>query len=231
MTTSTPKIDTNFDKQNSEQFWNTLYPVLLPLARGWVYGAHIYSWYGQENDVALDIVSVTIQRTYEYHLKTEGGNARIESFQRFSITTARHYFHDLRRKDSKLLPLNREGCTQIEYTIHDEIDFSEVIHEKDYQEWLFKKIATIVANFSPKLRRAMLIHIARNMDFDTQPTAIQAAFLKEGIQLEEYAELFPQEPILRSRHSSLVSLGRKHLKMLLGNCEFCDCTTTTALGA
>jgi len=68
------------------------------------------------------------------------------------------------------------------------------------------------------------------MDFDTQPTAIQAAFLKEGIHLEEYAGLFPQEPILRTRHSSLVSLGRKHLKMLLRNCECCD-FTTAAIGA
>jgi hypothetical protein len=230
MTKSTPKIDTNFDKQDSEQSWNSLYPVLFPLAKSWVYAAHLYSWSGQEIDIAWDIVLVTIQRTYEYHLKTESGIARIESFQRFSITTARHYFHDLRRKDSKLLPLNREGCTQIEYTIHDEIDFSEVIQDKDYHEWLLKEIATIVANFSPKLRRAMLIHIARNLDFDTQPTTIQTAFLKEGIRLEEYAGLFPQEPILRSRHSSLVSLGRKHLKMLLRNCEFCDCVTA-AIGA
>ena len=180
---------------------------------------------GQEIDIAWDIVLVTIQRTYEYHLKTVSGNTRIELFQRFSIKTARNYFHDLRRKDSKLLPLNREGCTQIEYTIHNEIDFSEVIQDKDYQEWLLKEIATIVANFPPKLRRAMLIHIARNMDFDTQPTAIQTAFLKEGIHLEEYAGLFPQEPILRSRHSSLVSLGRKQLKILLGNCKSCDFAT------
>jgi hypothetical protein len=230
MTTSTPKVDTNFDKQDSEQSWNTLYTILLPLAKGWVYGAHIYSWYGQENDIAWDIVLVTIQRTYEYHLKTVSGNARIESFQRFSITTARHYFHDLRRKDSKLLPLNREGCSQIEYTIHDEIDFSEVILNKDYQEWLFQEIAKKVANFSPKLRRAMLIHVARNMDFDTEPTALQAAFLNVGIQLEEYAGLFPQEPILRSRHSSLVSLGRKHLKMLFRNCECCD-FAIAAIGA
>ena len=231
MTTSVSKIDTNSDKQYSEQCWSTLYPVLLPLAKRWVYGAHLLSWYGQENDIAWDIVLVTIQRTYEYHLKTESGNTRIKSFQAFSIRTARNYFYDLsRKKDSKLLPLNREGCSQLEYTLHDEKNASEAILDKVYAEWLLKEIATIVANFSPKLRRAMLIHIARNMDLDTQPTAIQTAFLKEGIHLEEYAGLFPQEPILRSRHSSLVSLGRKQLKMLLGNCKSCD-FATAAIGA
>jgi len=230
LTTSTPAIDTNLDKRVSEQFWNTLYPVLLPLAKRWVYTAHLYSWYGQENDIAWDIVLVTIQRTYEYNLKAQDENIPIGSFQRLSIRIARNYFQDLIRKDSRILPLNREGCSQVEYAIHDETNGIEAIEDRDEEEWLFQVIAKKIASFSTKLRRAMLIHIARNMDFDTQPTAIQAAFLKEGIQLEEYAGLFPQEPILRTRHSSLVSLGRKHLKMLLRNCECCD-FTTAAIGA
>ena len=68
---------------------------------------------------------------------------------------------------------------------------TEVILDKVYEEWLFQEIAKKIANFSPKLRRAMLIDIARNMDFDTQPTPLQAAFLKVGIHLEEYAESVP----------------------------------------
>jgi hypothetical protein len=225
MTTSIPTIDTNFNTRYCEQSWSTLYPVLFLLAKSWVYAAHIFSWYGQENEIAWDIVLVSIQRTYEYHLKAESENSCIESFQRFSITTARNYFHDLRRKDSRILPLNREGCSQVEYAIHDEIDDSEVTLNKVYEEWLFQEIAKKVVNFSPKLRRAMLIEISRHMDFDTEPTPLQTAFLKVGIQLEEYAGLFPQEPILRSRHSSLVSLGYRRLRTLFSNCEFCDFAT------
>ncbi|HYB00277.1 MAG TPA: hypothetical protein VED37_08665, partial [Ktedonobacteraceae bacterium] len=85
-------------------------------------------------------------------------------------------------------------------------------------EWLFQEIAKKVANFPPKLRRAMLIDIASHMHFELEPTALQAAFLKVGIQLEEYAGLMPQEPIMRSRHASLVSLGYRQLKMLFRNC-------------
>ena len=76
----------------------------------------------------------------------------------------------------------------------------------------------------------MLIELARFMDFETEPSPLQVAFLKVGIDLEEYAELFPQEPILRTRHSSLVSLGYQHLRMLFRNCEFCD-FATAAIGA
>jgi DNA-directed RNA polymerase specialized sigma24 family protein len=230
MNTSIPATDTVLDEQSYDTLWIPLYLLLLPLAKRWVYAAHIYSWTGQENDIAWDVVLVTIQRTYEYNLKAESENIRIESFQRLSIRIARNYFQDLRRKDSRLLPLNREGCSQVEYTIHDEENVSEVILDKVYEEWLFQEIAKKVAKFPPKLRTAMLIDIARHMDFDTQPTPLQAAFLAVGIQLREYVELFPQEPILRSRHASLVSLGYKQLKMLFRNSELCDFTTAT-LGA
>ena len=230
MTTSTPKIDTNFDKQYSEQSWNTLYPVLLPLAKRWVYTAHLYSWYGQENDIVWDIVQVAIQRTYEYDLKAQSKNTPIRSYRRLSIRIAKNYFQDLIRKDSRLQPFNRDGFSQLEYTLHDEKNDTEVILDKVYEEWLFQVIAKKIASFSTKLRRAMLIELARFMDFEAEPSPLQVAFLKVGIDLEEYAELFPQEPILRTRHSSLVSLGYRHLRMLFRNCEFCD-FATAAIGA
>ena len=186
MTTSTPKIDTNFDKQDSEQSWNTLYPVLLPLAKRWVYTAHLYSWYGQENDIAWDIVQVAIQRTYEYDLKAQSLNTPIRSHRRLSIRIAKNYFQDLIRKDSRLQPFNRDGLSQLEYTLHDEKNDTEVILEKVYEEWLFQVIAKKIASFSTKLRRAMLIELARFMDFEAEPSPLQVAFLKVGIDLEEY---------------------------------------------
>ncbi len=221
MTTSTQDI------QNSEKVWVALYPLLFPLAKRWVYAAHIYSWIGQENDIAWDIVLVTIQRTYEYQLKAESENTSIASFQRFCIITARNYFQDLRRKDSRLLPLNRDGCSQVEFTIHDEIDIAEVVLDKVHEEWLFQEIAKEVAKFSPKLRTAMLIDIARRMDFEREPTPLQAAFLEVGIQLREYENLLPEDPTLRSRHSSLVSLGYKKLAALFRARESSDFVTST----
>ncbi len=50
----------------TETLWVSLYLLLLPLSKSWVYASNTSSWVGQENDIAWDIVSVTIQRTYEY---------------------------------------------------------------------------------------------------------------------------------------------------------------------
>ena len=50
-------------EQISDDRWMFLYKRLQTLATRWVHNAHINSWYGQENDVAWDIVLVAIERT------------------------------------------------------------------------------------------------------------------------------------------------------------------------
>jgi hypothetical protein len=110
-------------------------------------------------------------------------------------------------------------CSQVENTIHGEIDIAEVILDKVYEEWLFEEIVKVIASFSPKLRKAMLIDIARRMEFDVHPSPLQAAFLEVGIQLREYENLLPHDSVMRSRHSSLVSLGYRKLAMRFGSCE------------
>jgi DNA-directed RNA polymerase specialized sigma24 family protein len=222
MNTSTLATDTILDKQSHELLWLPIYLLLLPLAKRWVYAAHIYSWYGQENDIAWDIVLVTIQRTYEYNLKAQSENIPVGSFQRLSISIAKNYFQDLRRKDSRLLPLNRDNCSHLEYTQHDEANVSEVILDKVYEEWLFQEIAKEIASYPTRMRTAMLIDIARRMEFNAQPTPLQAAFLKVGIQVRDYENLLPQDPIMRSRHSSLVSLGYKKLAIVFRSREFIE---------
>ena len=200
-------------EQSYDTLWIPLYSLLLPLAKRWVYAAHVYSWCGQEIDIAWDIVLVTIQRTYEYNLKAQDENIPIGSFQRLCIRIAKNYFQDLRRKDNRLQPFNRDGSSYVENTIHDEQDIAEVILDKVYEEWLFEEIAKEIASYPTKLRIAMLIDIAKRMQFDVQPTPLQAAFLKVGIQLRDYENQLPQDPTMRSRHASLVSLGYRKLEM------------------
>src|SRR6266516_6998838 len=187
----TPLADTG---ELTDTCWITLYLLLLPLSKRWVYASNTFSWVGQENDVAWDIVLVTIQRTYEYTLKAQRENIPIASLQRLSITIAKNYFQDLRRKDSRLQPINRDGYSQVENTIHEEINIAEVVLDKVYEEWLFQEIAKEIANYPPKMREAMLIDIAMRMDFDIQATPLQAAFFDVGIQLQDYAGLLPQDP-------------------------------------
>ncbi len=207
----TPLADTG---ELTDTCWITLYLLLLPLSKRWVYASNTFSWVGQENDVAWDIVLMTIQRTYEYTLKAQRENIPIASLQRLSITIAKNYFQDLRRKDSRLQPINRDGYSQVEYAIHDEIDIAEAVLDKVHEECLFQEIAKEIATYPPKMRLAMLIDIARRMDFDSKPTPLQAAFLALRIQLQDFQDLLPEDPVMRSRHASLVSLGYRKLAML-----------------
>lgn len=213
---------------NSDAIWVTLYPVLLPLAKRWVYASNTFSWIGQEPDVAWDIVLVTIQRTYEYTLKAQRENIPIASLQRLSITIAKNYFQDLRRKDYRLQPLDRDGYSQVERSIHDETNTAEAVLDKIHNEWLFHELAKEIAAYPPKMRRAMLIDIALRMEFDSQPTPLQAAFLEAGIQLRDFKDLLPEDPIARSRHSSLVSLGYKKLALLFRTREFAEVVPTSS---
>ena len=73
----------------------------------------------------------------------------------------------------------------------------------------------MIAQFPPKLRRAVLIDLAlridKHGDFDCHPTALRQAFIEVGIYLEDYLPLIPDTPVLRSRHASLVNLAYKRI--------------------
>jgi hypothetical protein len=212
---------------NSDILWNTLYPLLLPLVKRWVYASNVISWIGQESDVAWDIVLMTINRTFAYTLKAQRENIPIASLERLSIVIAKNYYHDLRRKDCRLLHFDRDGYSPGAWPgTHYEVDLSEAVLDKVHEEWLFHELAKEIAAYPPKMRRAMLIDIAMRMDFDSQPTPLQAAFLEIGIQLQDFENLLPEDPIARTRHASLVSLGYKKIAMLFRTREFTEAAST-----
>lgn len=200
---------------SSDSLWITLYPLLLPLVKRWVYNSHVFSWIGQENDIVWDIVLTAIKRTFEYTLNAQREGITIGSLERLSIVIAKNYYQDLRRKDCRLLRLDRDSYSQERsMTIRDEADLSEAVLDKVYEEWLFHELAKEIAKFPRKMRTALLIDLARRMEFDevnSNPTPLQQAFLEVGIRLQEYQHLLPIDPIGRARHSSLVSLGYKRI--------------------
>jgi hypothetical protein len=206
---------------SSDTLWIALYLLLLPLVKRWVYASNVLSWIGQEVDIAWDIVLMTIRRTLEYALKAQKEGIPIASLERLSIVIAKNYFQDLRRKDSRLLHFDANRYSQGEQSIADkEIDPSEVVNDRMHEEWLFIKAAKEIADFPAKMRTAMLIDIARRMEFDdeadTSPTPLQQAFLDVGIPLQDYQHLLPKDPAARARHASLVSLAYKRLASLVG---------------
>ncbi len=198
-----------------DDLWPKLYPLLLSLVKRWVYASNVFSWIGQEADIAWDIVLTSIRRTFEYSLKAQSEGIPIVSLERLSIVIAKNCFHDLRRKDARLLCFDRDDYSQREQSIPEKmIDQAEAVDEKLYEQWLFIQVAKEIARFPDKMRRAVLIDIARRMDFnepEANPTPLQQAFLEVGIRLQEYQNPLPDDPVARTRHASLVSLGYKRI--------------------
>jgi DNA-directed RNA polymerase specialized sigma24 family protein len=203
----------------SDSSWAGLYPRLLTLVKRWVYASNVLSWTGQESDVAWDIVLTSIKRTFEYVLKARSEGTNIASLERLSIVIAKNCFLDLRRKDLRLLHLDHDEHLQEGWPItHNEANLAEAVLAKLHEEWLFSEVAKVVVDFPEKMRTALLIDLARRMDFnaaDSDPTPLQQAFLEVGIQLQEYQHLLPKEPAARARHFSLVSLGYKRIARLI----------------
>jgi len=203
----------------SDSSWASLYPRLLTLVKRWVYASNVLSWTGQESDVAWDIVLTSIKRTFEYVLKARSEGTNIASLERLSIVIAKNCFLDVRRKDLRLLHLDHDEHLQEEWPMtHNEANLAEAVLDKLHEEWLFREVAKVVVDFPEKMRTALLIDLARRMDFneaDSDPTPLQQAFLEVGIQLQEYQRLLPKEPAARARHFSLVSLGYKRIARLI----------------
>src|SRR6266480_2245928 len=126
---------------NCDTLWASLYPMLLSRVKRWVYNSNVFSWTGQESDITWDIVLTAIRRTFEYVLKAQNDGIEILSLERLSVVIAKNCFLDLRRKDHRLLHFDRTIHSQWERPVsHNEVDISEVILDKVYEEWLFQEI-------------------------------------------------------------------------------------------
>lgn len=201
---------------HDDSFWSALCPLLMSIVTRWVYGANVATWSGQEADVAYDITYTAIRKMIEYAQHAQQKDIAIASMQRLAIVIAKNYFQDTRRKDFRLLRgevasyfLDESLASRVED------DLEDIVLNIMIEESLFHQVAELIAQFPPKLRRAVLIDLALRIDehgdFHCHPTALRQAFVDVGIDLEDYLLLAPDTPVLRSRHASLVSLAYKRI--------------------
>src|SRR5438270_3855031 len=179
MTTFFHLPETATIEQISDDRWMSLYKRLQTLATHWVHNAHINSWYGQENDVAWDIVLVAIERTFEYSLNARNNGIAIISLERLSTRIAKNYYLDLLRKEYRLVHFDQEDSLPgYQFTLCNLVDPSEIAFEMVYTDWLFTQVANAVATFPEGTRTALLIDLASRMHFDDDEyTPLQRAFL------------------------------------------------------
>ena len=219
--------DPNRRNLNCDSPWNTLYRSLWSRVAHWVYTSRLSTWRGQEDDIIADIVQEAISRTFRHALRAEQGEIPpLHSLERVSAVIAYHFFVDLRRRDRRLARFIESPITLLEATqndhpieaylaIADQIDLIEVVLDNIVNGSLFERLAFEIVRFPEKQRRALLIDLSNRMHFGAEPTLLQQAFLKVGIQLQDYKQPIPDDPIERRRHASLVSVAYKRLKKLI----------------
>jgi DNA-directed RNA polymerase specialized sigma24 family protein len=201
--------------------WHTLYRQLTIKVTQWVRSANLPMWQAQREEIIDEIVQETMMKVLKRIHRGESGElSPVYSVEGLCVRVAYNVFIDMVRRDRRLVPLASDTWNDSSYDVPDEgEDYSEVAVENVYNASLFRQVALAIQAFSPKLRKAMLIDIARRMEFDVQPSPLQAAFLEVGIQLREYENLLPHDSVMRSRHSSLVSLGYRKLAIWFRSCE------------
>lgn len=187
----------NISSAALEDLYSCLRSRSIGLASG------VSSLQGQERDAEEDFVQESVVRVFEYSLRPDYEEHAIQSLKRFTMTTMRNYREDTRRKNHRNIRL-----VQLEPSIDqiadrcDQVDPSEIAIENVYREQLFLLIVPEIVRFPFKQREALLIDLANSMCFDEEPTALQKAFQKVGIHLQEYQQPLPVDPIERSRFAS-----------------------------
>jgi DNA-directed RNA polymerase specialized sigma24 family protein len=191
-----------------------MYPQLKQLAHKLVFTFNVSSWRGQEHDLAEDIVQESLLRLLEYIQKGKDRETiAIRSLKPFLMVIASNYSRDLRRHDQRLIHPNSDEQIAVELAT-EEVNLLDVVTTNAYQELLFARAAQAIAGFPEKQRKSLLIDLANRMVFDTDLTPLQDAFLKVGIQLQDYKQLLPVGTAEKAKHASLLSHAYKRVRLL-----------------
>ena len=200
----------------SETVWSNLLFALRPYARTLVYSFRVPSWRGQEEDVIEDIVQESARRVIERFQKVERGEAEtIRSLPQMITTVAQNYCKDLRRRERRLVRMWQDNYEQDSrmHNGHQPHLFEEICDCID-QENLLTQVALEIAKFPKKQREALLIDLANRMFFGVQPTLLQKAFLRAGIEIEHYRRSLPGGIRERNQYASLLVCATKRVSRL-----------------
>lgn len=209
-------LSSTFDL-SSDAAWIDCINLLRSYAKHFVYSANVTCWRGQEEDLVEDIVQETVRRAIERYQRAEAGELLpIYSLKHMIVTIARNYSIDMWRRDCRLHYIVSDGDSlETSASMSNQMSPLDAATENVYRVELFSRLAYEIVRFPAKQRRALLIDLANRMHFDTELTALQKAFLAEGIDLKEYQRPLPSNLSERANQSSLLSLAYKRVTICM----------------
>ena len=196
--------------------WSKLYSFLRPRVERWVYSSRMSSWRGQEEDLVDDIVQEAVIRTLKYARRAEQGEvSMIASLEGFSLKIAHNHLQDLRRRDWRLSRfITDDRSSRLPVILSSRFDMLDDVTDYQFLESVIVMLPAEIVKLPAKQQKALLIDLANRMHFGVYPTPLQEAFLKVGVQLQDYQRALPEDPVELSRHRSLVSIAYKRIANL-----------------
>lgn len=191
--------------------------LLYPCLRSWVYRANVLCWKGQEYDLVEDLLQIALIKIVTYLAHARRYAIPIYSLEQLSRVIAKRCFLDLRRRDHRLQHIGPEENELIGREAL--ADPAQQAEENIYEEKVLIDSTRIIATFPPKLRRAILLDLARHSSFTQSPTALQQAFLNVDIDLREYYQQPVGTKTDRNNQAALCSLAYKRLAQAMAEQE------------
>jgi DNA-directed RNA polymerase specialized sigma24 family protein len=201
---------------SSDESLSKLYHATRPRVKRIVHLCGITGWRGQEYDIIEDHVQEAVIRTWEFSQQASRGEARpLRSPEAMCMTIAHHYSIDRMRQSRRFIRLEQNNyAAGVRIVRKHQVNPLEAVIDKTFEESLLLMLPSAITEFPDKQRRALLIDLANRMDFDGDPTPLQEAFLRVGVQLQDYQLALPEDPVELSRHRSLVSIAYKRVANL-----------------
>jgi DNA-directed RNA polymerase specialized sigma24 family protein len=204
---------------DDELVWSCLRAWLLPLVSAWIYSSHIIIWYGQQREIAEEIVQETVMRTFECVRRSrQNEGPPIIHLRAFSRTIARNLFMDRVRKERLLIrPAFADDIYEMYSARHGMQNAAELAVEHLIDEEAIINAVKSIVKFPDKRRAALLTELAKAIDLAGPPSLLEKELAKQGIQLRDYARPRPDNPAARSRQAALLWYALRALQRLNDN--------------
>jgi len=181
-----------------------------------MHSANLPTWKAQREDIIDEIVQETMIKALKRIRRGESGElSPVYSVEGLCVRIAYNIFIDMVRHDRRLVPMASESWDDMPRDVPDDgKDYSEIAVDNVYYANLFGQVAVAIQAFPPKLRAALIIDLVSRMSFEGEASALQQALLSAGVDLEQYRGQRSSDPVVRSRQTSLASLGFKKISTL-----------------